>query len=119
MPRTRSALHHLVDLSEIEPTSVRLGINLLHRRHQHVIRPGRFEQRRIGLGGAGIVLQIVFVVELGRVDEDAHHDRGVFTPRTLHERAVTGMQGAHRRYESDACGIERIEPGTEFLDACK
>lgn len=86
------ALHNLVDLSEIELTTVRFRVYLLDRRHQHEIRAGPFQQTRIGLRGAGIMSQVVFVVELGGIDEDAHHDGGVLPAGALDQRAVSACR---------------------------
>ncbi len=113
------ALHHLVDLSEIELTTVRFGVYLLDRRHQHEIRAGPFQQTRIGLRGAGIMSQVVFVVELGGIDEDAHHDGGVLPAGALDQRAVSRMQGAHRRDEPDSGLLRSLQLRAELFDACE
>ena len=119
MAGARGALHHLVDQSEIELPGVGLGIYLLDRGHQHEIRPGLFQQAGIGLRRAGVMLQVVFVVELRGVYEDAHHDGAVFPPGTFHERAVSCMQGAHRRYEADSRLLRLVQLCTELLDTFK
>lgn len=115
----RRTLHHLVDLPEIENPGVFLGIYLFDRRHQHEIRAGLFQQAPVGLRGAGVVPQVVLVVELRGVHEDAHDDRGVLPAGALHERAVARMQGAHRGYEADTRLFRPVQFGAKFLDACK
>ncbi len=114
--RTRGALHHLVHRTEVELPRIGLGIDLLHRRHQHVVGTGLLQQPGVGLGCAGIAHQVVLVVELRRVHEDAHHDRGVLRAGPLHQRAVSCVQGAHRRHEPDARRIAPVECAPQLFD---
>lgn len=44
--------------------------------------------------------QIVFVVELGRVDKNTHHTTTVLTHATFDERKVAIVQGSHRGDET-------------------
>ena len=119
MAGTRRALHHLVDLPEIEDPGVFLGVYLLDRRHQHEIRTGLLQQFAVGLRRTGVVAQVVLVVELRGIHEDADDDRGVLLPRTLDERTVPRMQGSHRGYEADARLFCPVQLGAKLRDACK
>ena len=117
MARPRRALHHLVHLPEVEYPGVGFGVDLFDRRHEHEVRSGLREQPLVGLRRAGVVLQVVLVVELRGVHEDAHHDGPVLPPGAFDERAVSRVQGAHRRHEADARPLRPVQFGTELLDA--
>ena len=65
------------------------------------------------------MLQVVFVIELRGVYEDAHDDGRIFTPGALHERAVSRMEGTHRGDEPDPGLLRAIEFGAKLFDACK
>ena len=65
------------------------------------------------------MFEIVLVVELRGVHEDADDDDGVFTPGPLHERAVSCMQGSHRGDETDPGLLRAVEFGAKLIDACK
>ena len=80
-------------------------------------RPG--EPPGVGLGGAGVVFQIVQAVELRGNHEDSDHDRVVLPAGALDERAVPGMEGAHRGNESDSRRLHLCQCGAELLDACE
>lgn len=81
--------------------------------------PASSSRRASASGVRGVMLQVVFVVELRGVYEDAHHDGAVFPPGTFHERAVSCMQGAHRRYEADSRLLRLVQLCTELLDTFK
>ena len=53
-----------------------------------------------GFLGAGIILQVVRVVELRRVDEDADDRAIALRAAFLHQRKMPLVQGSHRRDEA-------------------
>ena len=55
----------------------------------------------VALGIARIRGEILTGSELGRVDEDRHHDEVGVRARSLHQRSVPVVEVAHRRDESD------------------
>ena len=85
----------------------------------HEVHSGFREQPLVGLRRAGVVLQVVLVVELRGVHEDAHHDGPVLPPGAFDERAVSRVQGAHRRDEPDSGLLRSLQLRAELFDACE
>lgn len=111
MPRTVLPLHHPVQPAEIEHPRVRLRINLFDRRREDEIHARRFQQFQVGLLRAGIIFEILRVIELRGIDEDAHHRRVARAAALSHQRQVPCMQSAHRGHEPDrapeSCELRR------------
>ncbi len=100
MTRAVGSLHRFVRRTQIEHTGVLLRIDVFDRRHQDIVYPGFLEQRQVGFLGAGIILQVVRVVELRRVDEDADDRAIALRAAFLHQRKMPLVQGSHRRDEA-------------------
>lgn len=88
MPRPVRAFHHLVQQPEIEYSRVFFRINVFYRGGQREVGARFFEQCQVGFHGSRVVFQIVRVVELGRIDENADDDRVAFPPALFDQRQV-------------------------------
>ena len=117
--RARGSLHDLVHLPEIEDAGIGLGVDLLDRRHQHEVGSGLGEQPLVGFGGSGVVAQVVLVIELRRIHEDAHHHGGILPAGAFDERAVAGVERAHRRHEADSRLLRPVELRAKLPDVGK
>ena len=101
MAGTVRTLHHLSHRAKVELAVVGLWINLLYRRHKHHVASGSLQKRAVALLCAWICSQILLVVELCRVDENAHHNNIVLLAGTVDKRLVSSMQRTHGRNQTD------------------
>lgn len=65
------------------------------------MRADRGEQCRVPLNVTGVFGQILFVVELGRVDKNGYDAYVIVLHRAAYKRCVPLMQGSHGRYQTD------------------
>ena len=101
--RTQRPLQQIGETRHLDEGLARqpLRIHDLRGRGEHHIDTGRFQRSAILLQSARVVGEILGLVELHRVDEDAdHHLLGVAV-RLLHQRQVALMQIAHGGHECD------------------
>ena len=64
-----------------------------------------------------IAVQVGRLAELGRVDEQAHHDRVASLSCAAEQRAMAAVQRPHRRDEPDPAVAPVDECGADVLDA--
>jgi hypothetical protein len=68
------------------------------------------QKRQIIVKGARVSLEILWIIELQRIDEDTDHDEIVLLTASLHKRGVATMEGSHRRYKADAASSQSAPP---------
>ena len=61
-----------------------------------------FEQTAVGLKIPRVILEVVRIVELDRVDENAGHEKVVFGSRPFEKRGMSLVQGPHGRHKAYA-----------------
>ena len=99
MARAHRTFHHLLKVAEVVMLGGRLLVDLFCGRREdevHVI----FNQLQVVVEGAGVLFQILLVVELGGVDENGA-DRGlVLATCPLDQRQMSVVQRPHRGYQT-------------------
>src|ERR1022692_725641 len=115
MTRPEAPFHMVRYAPHFHEGDLRLRIHLLHQRREYYIHAPcrakcqvRFQRPRI----SSVVLALV---ELNRVDEDAQRHRGGCRARFVNEPAMTCVQRAHGRHETERTPRLR-EPATEVRD---
>lgn len=112
---TAGAFHHLGYGTKVKHSCVGLGVDLFYRRNEGIVNTGGLKQSTVGFFGAGIGLQVVGVVKLRGVYEDAYHYYIVFLAGSVDKRHVSGMKCAHSGHQADGlagltcCVCELIE----------
>ena len=98
--RAHGALHDFGHRAEVEPAGVGLGIYLFGSGDECVVDAGRLEECGVGVFGARVGAEVVGVVELRGVDEDAHHNDIVLGTGAVDQRLVPVVQCAHCRHKA-------------------
>jgi hypothetical protein len=78
-----------------------VGVHLSHRRREQHVDPGALRQLRVTRLVPRVNGEVLLAAELGRVDEQRHHNRRALLARAFEQGEVTLVQGAHRRHETD------------------
>ena len=78
-----------------------VGVDLLDRRRVDEVGPGLGGQAQVALLVARVALEVLAGAELGRVDEEAHHDHVALGAGGAQQREVALVQVAHRRHQAD------------------
>src|SRR4029453_16808750 len=77
------------------------GVHLVHGRREHEVDTELVADLEVRVQRARIALEVIFAIELKRVDEDADNDGVAALARSLNQPSVTPMQRAHGRHEPD------------------
>src|SRR5690606_6461397 len=99
MPRPMLPFQYFVQVTEIETPRFCGIIHFVHGRMEEDVAMGTSQEVDVALNRARIWFEVLWVVELGRVDEDAanHHIRQFSGMGG--ERKVAVVQRAHSRHE--------------------
>ena len=102
MSRPELAFQHRFQIPEIQPQGGRFGIDFVDRGRKHDVAAGGFELPAIGFERTRVAGQIVGIIELHGIHEDAANDYvGVVLLGRFDQRRVAPVQRAHRRYEGN------------------
>ena len=63
--------------------------------------PTLLKQTAVGIKSARITLQVVLVVELGRIEKNRNYRHIILLNTTFHQRGVALVKRAHCRHQSD------------------
>ena len=101
MPGSVRTLHRPreLDLGDAVTESIRIEIRL--RWQQYKVRPFAPKQREILLQRSWVTGKIGWIVELRRIDENSDQRPVVLRTAASHQRHVSLVQRAHRRYETE------------------
>src|SRR5262249_53465056 len=94
-----------------EPVSTR--IKLRGSRHDHLVSSEVCEKRQIAIECTGVSLEILWIIELRWVYEDADNDDFIFSTTLLDQGSVSPMKGSHRGNEANTApsqGAATVKP---------
>ena len=94
-----------------EHPGIGFGIHLFDRRDKHEIDTSLFKQGAIGILRPRICAQVIRVVKLGGVHENADHHRVVLPAGLLDQREVPLVKGPHSGHKPYcfAAGFKRAD----------
>jgi hypothetical protein len=81
------------------------GVHLLDGRREQDVDAEVGGQVGVGPLVPRVALEVLAVTELGRVDEQRHHDEVAFLQRRPHQAEVALVEGTHRGDEADAAPL--------------
>ena len=105
MAWAHGAFHHFGNRTKLEHACVGLGINLLDARREGNVRLARLEEPAVRFECPRITFQVLRVIELCRVEEDADYGNVVLLHTSANERSVPFVQSAHGRHKSDGASF--------------
>ena len=96
--------------------AVAVRIEFRHAWREDIVRAEAFEKGQIVLQCARISIEILRVVELRGIHEDAGHDDFILAAATLDQRGMPPMERTHSGNEADAApgdGFPPLKPGCD------
>ena len=100
MSRAMSTFHHSRHWRIFKMPFVGRRVHFLNRRRKHIIGSAVLQKFAVGFKGAGVVFQVVLVVELCWIDKNRNHSYIILRNASSHKRGVSFMQSTHGRNES-------------------
>ena len=116
VPGSVLATERLGDPLDVDPHGRPIGIEFLGLRRPDDVDTGLAAGGEVVLHDPGIALEVLRIIELGRVHEDRHDDAIRVRASGLDEREMARVERTHRRHEADAPsgGTLGVRPRLEF-----
>src|SRR5262249_29687921 len=103
------------DAADFYECPLRQWIHFLNGRLKNQVHTQSFADLEVPIERTRISRQILVRSKLNRIDKDADDNGAGFAPRCFDQLFVSGMQSAHRRYQSDVA--HRFKSASNVLNA--